>query len=48
MSVLVLAEHNNIEIIEKLNTRLTLFELLTLVYIISASKLKNASWNMFI
>ena len=36
----------NIKIIEKLKVRLTLFELLTLVYYISASKLKNISYAL--
>ena len=36
----------NIKIIEKLNVRLTLFELLTLIYYISASKLKNVSYAL--
>ena len=36
----------NIKIIEKLKVRLTLFELLTLIYYISASKLKNVSYAL--
>ena len=36
----------NINIIKKLKVRLTLFELLTLVYYISASKLKNVSYAL--
>ena len=36
----------NIKIIQKLKIRLTLFELLTLVYYISASKLKNTSYAL--
>lgn len=36
----------NINIIKKLNVKLTLFELLTLVYIISASKLKKVSYSL--
>ena len=36
----------NIKIIKKLKVRLTLFELLTLVYYISASKLKNVSYAL--
>jgi len=36
----------NIKIIEKLKVRLTLFELITLVYYISASKLKNVSYSL--
>jgi dihydrofolate synthase/folylpolyglutamate synthase len=36
----------NIKIIEKLKVRLTLFELLTLVYYVSASKLKNVSYAL--
>lgn len=36
----------NIKIIKKLKVRLTLFELLTLVYFISASKLKNVSYAL--
>ena len=35
-----------IKIIEKLNVKLTLFELLTLIYYISASKLKNTSYAL--
>ena len=37
---------NNIKIIEKLKVRLTLFELLTLIYYISSSKLKNVSYSL--
>ena len=36
----------NIDIIKKLKVRLTLFELLTLVYYISTSKLKNVSYAL--
>ena len=36
----------NIKIIEKNKTRLTLFELLTLVYYIAASKIKNVSYAL--
>ena len=36
----------NIKIIEKLKVRLTIFELLTLIYYISASKLKNVSYAL--
>ena len=36
----------NLKIIEKLKVKLTLFELLTLVYYISASKLKNVSYAL--
>ena len=36
----------NISIIKKLKVKLTLFELLTLVYYISASKLKNVSYAL--
>jgi len=36
----------NIKIIEKLKVKLTLFELLTLVYYISASKLENISYAL--
>ena len=36
----------NIKIIDKLKVRLTLFELLTLVYLISASKLKDTSYAL--
>ena len=36
----------NIKIIKKLKVRLTLFELLTLIYYISASKLKNVSYAL--
>ena len=36
----------NIKIIEKLKVRLTLFELLTLIYYVSASKLKNVSYAL--
>ena len=37
---------NNVKIIEKLKVRLTLFELLTLVYFVSTSKLKNVSYAL--
>ena len=36
----------NIKIIRKLKIKLTLFELLTLVYFISAAKLKNTSYSL--
>ena len=36
----------NITIIKKLKVKLTLFELLTLVFFISASKLKNVSYSL--
>ena len=36
----------NIKIIKKLKVRLTLFELLTIIYYISASKLKNVSYAL--
>jgi len=36
----------NIKIIEKLKVKLTLFELISLIYYISASKLKNASYAL--
>jgi len=36
----------NIKLIEKLKTKLTLFELLTLVYIVSAAKLNKTSYSL--